>query len=170
MPSLALQFQRSPRPKSLLPAAVRDIASRQGSLTSAMCDLMQALIPPVPGTTPAHSFATSALHTFPVTATVYARCWQLSDSSVKCALTQALSRPSPGAMPAQNFLISPAQGAPVSCATAAEPDSSSAVNITSPDRIPVILNSPIRSKDLLRYIRNPALAPERARRNAMSVL
>jgi len=53
----------------LLPAAVWDIASLQGSLTSAMCDFIQVLIPPVPGSIPAHSFVTSALHTFPDTAT-----------------------------------------------------------------------------------------------------
>src|ERR1700689_4934378 len=44
-------------------------------------------------------------------------------------------------MPAHSVLISPAQGLPACCATAAEPDSSIAVNITSPDRIPVILGS-----------------------------
>jgi hypothetical protein len=33
---------------------------------------------------------------------------------------------------------------PACCATAAEPDSSSAVNITSPDRIPVILGSSVK--------------------------
>jgi hypothetical protein len=38
-------------------------------------------------------------------------------------------------------LISPAQGLPAYCATATEPDSSSVVNITSPDRIPAILGS-----------------------------
>src|ERR1700722_3746495 len=46
-------------------------------------------------------------------------------------------------MPAHSVLISPAQGLPACCATAAEPDSSSAVNITSPDRIPVILGSSV---------------------------
>src|SRR5690242_9252038 len=37
-------------------------------------------------------------------------------------------------MPAHSFLISSAQGLPA-CATAAEPDSSSAVSTTNPDRI-----------------------------------
>src|SRR3974377_567401 len=49
-------------------------------------------------------------------------------------------------MPAHSVLISPAQGLPACCATATEPDSSSAVNITSPDRIPDILNSSMRFK------------------------
>src|SRR5471030_2253949 len=47
-------------------------------------------------------------------------------------------------MPAHSVLISPAQGLPACCATAAEPDSSSAVNITSQDRIPVILDSSVK--------------------------
>src|SRR5215471_15954819 len=42
-------------------------------------------------------------------------------------------------MPLHSVLISLAQGLPT-CATATEPDSSSAVNITSPDRIPAILD------------------------------
>src|SRR6516165_9835515 len=49
-------------------------------------------------------------------------------------------------MPAHSVLISPAQGLPACCATATEPDSSSAVNITSPDRVPAILNSSMRFK------------------------
>ena len=80
----ATAILRSPPPKIFLPAAPWDIASLQGSLTSAMCDFMQALIPPVPGSIPAHSFAMSALHTFPVTAIVSTRSWQLGDRSVKC--------------------------------------------------------------------------------------
>src|SRR5215471_16726931 len=42
-------------------------------------------------------------------------------------------------MPAHSFLISSAQGLPV-CATAAEPDSSSAVSTTNPDRTPATLD------------------------------
>jgi hypothetical protein len=71
-----------------LPAAACDIASLQGSLTSAMCDFMQALMPPVPGSIPAHSFVTSVLHTFPVTATVSKLSWQVGDRSVKCDFMQ----------------------------------------------------------------------------------
>src|SRR5215510_10991632 len=48
-------------------------------------------------------------------------------------------------MPAHSILISLAQGLSA-CATATEPDSSSAVNITSPDRIPAILDFSTRSK------------------------
>src|SRR5215471_16410508 len=42
-------------------------------------------------------------------------------------------------MPAHSFLKSAAQGLPA-CATAAEPDSSSAVSMTNPDRIPATLD------------------------------
>src|SRR5215831_20552344 len=42
-------------------------------------------------------------------------------------------------MPAHSFLISSAQGLPA-CATAAEPDSSSAVSMTNPDRIRATLD------------------------------
>src|SRR5437868_15162631 len=52
-------------------------------------------------------------------------------------------------MPAHNVLISPAQGLPACCATATESDSSSAANITSPDRIPAILDSSEIQKGLL---------------------
>ena len=69
-----------------MPAAACDIASLQESLTSAMCDFMQALIPPVPGTIPAHNFVISVLHTFPVTATVSKRSSQVGDSSVLARL------------------------------------------------------------------------------------
>jgi hypothetical protein len=61
-----------------------------------MCDFMQALIPPVPGTIPAHSFVRSVLHTFPLTATVSKRSSQVGDRLVKCDFMQALIRPSPG--------------------------------------------------------------------------
>jgi hypothetical protein len=44
-------------------------------------------------------------------------------------------------MPAHSVLISPAQGLGAGCATATEPDTSSVVNITSPDRIPAISGS-----------------------------
>src|SRR5215475_6370814 len=54
-------------------------------------------------------------------------------------------------MPAHSFLISATQGLPA-CATAAEPDSSSAVNTTSPDCIPAILDSSTRSKKAYRDI------------------
>src|SRR5215468_10477182 len=54
-------------------------------------------------------------------------------------------------MPAHSVLISPAQGLPA-CATATEPDSSSAVSITSPDCIPAILDSTTRSKKAYRGI------------------
>src|SRR6476660_1129413 len=50
-------------------------------------------------------------------------------------------------MPAHSVLISPAQGLPACCATATEPDSSSAVNIICPDRIPAILDSSMRFKE-----------------------
>src|ERR1700732_376767 len=111
-----------------------------------MCDFMQALIPPVPGTIPAHRFVTSVLHTFPVTATVSTRSAQVGDTSVKCDFMQALIRPSPGCMPAHSVLISPAHGLPACVATATEPDSSRAVDITSPDRITAILGSSVRFK------------------------
>src|ERR1700722_4307723 len=72
-------------------------------------------------------------------------------------------------MPAHSVLISPAQGLPACCATAAEPDSSSAVNITSPDRIPVILGSSVKlRKGGSGSIRKPAAAPERLRWDAIS--
>src|SRR5215831_1438940 len=85
-----------PASLDFLPAAAWDIASLQLSLTSAMCDFMQALIPPVPGTIPAHSFAISPLHTFPVTATVCTPSSQAFERSVRCDFMQALIRPSPG--------------------------------------------------------------------------
>src|SRR3954447_25525913 len=47
-------------------------------------------------------------------------------------------------MPAHSFLISLAQGLPACCARATELESSSAVIITSPDRIPAILVSSVR--------------------------
>src|SRR5262249_2270092 len=47
-------------------------------------------------------------------------------------------------MPAHSVLISPAQGLPACSATATELDSSSAANITSPDRIPTTLDPALR--------------------------
>src|SRR6185295_2227271 len=59
-------------------------------------------------------------------------------------------------MPAHSFLISSAQGLPA-CATAAEPDSSSAVNMTNPDRIPATLDFSVEiQKGISEYIRRPA--------------
>ena len=61
---------------------------------------------------------------------------------------------------AQCLDIAGARLAPACCATAAEPDSSSAVNITSPYRIPAILGSSVKFK---KGLRKPAAAIERRR-------
>jgi hypothetical protein len=47
-----------------------------------MCDFMQALTRPVPGSIRAHRFVTSVLHTFPLTATVSTRSSQVGERSV----------------------------------------------------------------------------------------
>src|SRR5882757_6885559 len=96
---------------------------------------------------PAHSFARSVLHAFPVIATVITRSSQVCDKLVKCDFMQALIRPSPGCMPAHSVLISLAQGFPVCCASATEPESNNAaVSIASPDLIRVTVDYSVKSK------------------------
>src|ERR1700760_721282 len=104
---------------------------------------MHVLMPPVPATTPAHSFATSPLQTLSVTATVNTRSVQASDSAPRCDFMQALILLSPGWMPEHWVLMSPAHGLP-DCAIAEQPDSSSTAIAASPDRIVAICLDPLK--------------------------